>query len=280
MIMRGLLLVGLLGLAAPVMAQSQSSSGVLQLPSKTPPPPARPVHPPQAAPTAPVRRVAPFSTPVHHPDSQLGHSAPGKPRFKPRPRRTPVLRAPRNTHAQKPPAPPPQAAKPLTAPPPANPPPRSSPAPATAPPEPSKGSTTGLPLPRWAALRADEVNMRSGPGTRYPVEWVYRRRDLPMEILREFDVWRLVKDQDGVMGWMHQATLVERRNFVVRGKQAVLRTTAAENAAAVALLQPGVVGRIRSCAAGQDWCQVEVDGYRGWLRREDFWGSFPGEAVN
>jgi SH3-like domain-containing protein len=90
------------------------------------------------------------------------------------------------------------------------------PTPAGAPPA-DKGTVTGLPLPRFAALRADEVNMRSGPGQRYPIAWVYHRRDLPVKIEREFDVWRLVEDSDGQKGWVHQATLVGARTFVVPG---------------------------------------------------------------
>ena len=35
---------------------------------------------------------------------------------------------------------------------------------------------SGQPLPRFVSLRAGEVNMRSGPGVQYPVDWVYRRR--------------------------------------------------------------------------------------------------------
>lgn len=49
-----------------------------------------------------------------------------------------------------------------------------------------KGSVTGMPLPRWASLKSDEVNLRKGPGTRYPIEWVYRRHDLPVQIEREY----------------------------------------------------------------------------------------------
>ncbi len=89
--------------------------------------------------------------------------------------------------------------------------------PRPAPAEPAKGSNTGLPLPRFASLKTDEVNLRTGPGLRYPIEWVYKRRDLPVEIQREFEVWRLVADQEGVKGWVHQATLVGRRTFVVVG---------------------------------------------------------------
>lgn len=81
--------------------------------------------------------------------------------------------------------------------------------------DPNKGSNTGLPLPRFAALRADEVNLRAGPGQRYPIQWVYHRRGLPVMIEREFDVWRLIEDTDGVKGWVHQATLVGSRDFVI-----------------------------------------------------------------
>ena len=59
-----------------------------------------------------------------------------------------------------------------------------------------KGS--GLPIPRFASLRSDEVNLRAGPGTRYPIQWVYKRRDLPVEIERDFEATRhLVEAERG-----------------------------------------------------------------------------------
>jgi SH3-like domain-containing protein len=150
---------------------------------------------------------------------------------------------------------------------------------AATPPERPKGSVTGLPLPRWVSLRTDDVNLRAGPGTRYPIEWVYKRRDLPVQIEREFDVWRLVEDQDGVKGWVHQATLVSRRSFVVTGAEHTVRDGPQDAAAPVAILKPGVIGRIRSCAAGAAWCEVQVGDYHGWLKRSDFWGTSTDEAV-
>ena len=242
--------------AAPALAQT----GVLQLPGPgagstgdtTTSKPATP----KAAPVTPVQRE--------------GSAVPARPKPKPKAKATPVVQAPGNVHAQRPAAPTPAV---QTAPPPPPPPAR----PAVAP---DKGSVTGLPLPRWAALRSDEVNLRVGPGTRFPIEWQYHRRDLPVQILREVEVWRLVEDQDGVKGWVHQATLVGHRSFVVKGEEAVLRRSADEAAAAVARLRPGVVGRIRACPAAAAWCEVQVGEYRGYLRRDQFWGSFTGEAVN
>lgn len=139
---------------------------------------------------------------------------------------------------------------------------------------------TGPKVPRFAALRADEVNMRAGPGTRYRIEWVYKRRDLPVEILRDFEVWRYVRDADGVQGWMQQATLMARRTFIVRKADATLRGSPRDNGSPVAVLKVGVIGRIRSCEAASDWCEVQAGGYRGYLRREQFWGTLPHEAIN
>ncbi len=147
------------------------------------------------------------------------------------------------------------------------------------PPEPTKGSVTGQPLPRFAALRADEVYMRLGPGKRYPIEWVYKRRDLPMQIEREFEEWRLVRDQENTKGWVHQATLAPRRTGVVIGGEQVLRRDARDDAAPVARLKPGVIIRLRACDAASDWCQAQIQDYRGWMKRSEIWGMLPGEGI-
>ena len=145
--------------------------------------------------------------------------------------------------------------------------------------DPNKGTVTGLPIPRYASLRADVVNLRAGPGARYPIDWVYRRVGMPVEILREFDVWRLVETPDGEKGWMHEATLTGRRDFYIAGQPATLRADPKGDARAVAVLQPGVIGRIRSCEAVAVWCRAQVDGYSGWLLRSAMWGALPDETI-
>jgi len=133
--------------------------------------------------------------------------------------------------------------------------------------------------PGHAARRADEVYLRLGPGKRYPIEWVYKRRDLPMRIEREFEEWRLVRDQENTKGWVHQATLAPRRTGVVTGGERVLRREAHDDAAPVARLKPGVIVRLRACEASSDWCQAQVQEYRGWIKRSEVWGILPGEGI-
>ncbi len=173
-----------------------------------------------------------------------------------------------------PPAPPPPMLAPAAKPQPAAP---AKPAPP--PQDPTKGSNSGLPIPRFVSLRPAQVNLRAGPGERYQIEWVYQRRDLPVEIEREFDIWRLIRDQDGVRGWVQEVMLMGRRSFEVTGEDRTLRHDPQATSPAVAILKVGVIGRILGCAAASDWCQLQVDDFRGWLRREEFWGTLPGEAV-
>lgn len=141
-------------------------------------------------------------------------------------------------------------------------------------------SASGLPLPRFVSLRSDQVNMRAGPGARYPVDWVYMRRELPVEVIQEYETWRKIRDPDGAEGWVHQSMLTGRRTIMVRKDKAMLRRTADDTASAAAYLSQGVVGKLLQCPKGSDYCRVEVEGYQGWLRRNELWGAYKAEAIN
>lgn len=139
------------------------------------------------------------------------------------------------------------------------------------------GTETQLPLPRFVSLRSNEINLRTGPGGTYPIEWTYQRRGMPVEVVAEFDSWRKVRDWQGTVGWVHQSMLDGRRTALIIGGERILRREPADGAAGVARLRPGVIARLRECAA--DWCRLEADSYEGWLKRDEFWGVYPGETI-
>jgi|GWRWMinimDraft_15_1066023.scaffolds.fasta_scaffold44888_1 SH3-like domain-containing protein len=141
----------------------------------------------------------------------------------------------------------------------------------------SLGSETNLPIPRFVSLRSNEVNLRTGPGTNYPVDWVFVRRGLPVEVIAEFDVWRKIRDWQGTVGWVHQSMLAGRRTALVSGGERALRRAPQADAAAVARLAPGVIGEIDECDA--EWCRLSIQGYQGWLKRDEFWGVYPQEKI-
>lgn len=140
---------------------------------------------------------------------------------------------------------------------------------------PPQGS--GLPIPRFVSLRSSEVNLRSGPNVNYPIEWVFQRKDMPVEIVAEYDTWRRIRDWQGAEGWVHQSMLAGRRSLVVTGAIRTLRRDPDTNAQAVAQAKPGVMGALLKCVGA--WCQVDLKGWRGWLKRDEFWGVYPNETV-
>jgi SH3-like domain-containing protein len=150
------------------------------------------------------------------------------------------------------------------------------PSPAETPPQDGAAS---LPLPRFVSLRAGEVNMRTGPGVQYPVEWIYQRQNLPVEIIAEHQAWRKIRDWQGAQGWVHQSMVGAKRTIIVVGEVRALRRKPEPTSPAAARAEVGVIGRLLACPDGLDWCRVEIGGHEGWLRREDFWGVQRGEVV-
>src|SRR3954452_17337838 len=100
---------------------------------------------------------------------------------------------------------------------------------------------TNLPVPRFVSLHADKVNLRTGPGDRYPIEWVLTRKEMPVQIVAEFEHWRRVRDYQGTEGWVHERMLAGKRAVVVTCAIRAIRRQPVANAAVVARAEPGVV---------------------------------------
>ncbi|MCC9624394.1 hypothetical protein LPB41_22145 [Thalassospira sp. MA62] len=138
---------------------------------------------------------------------------------------------------------------------------------------------SGLPIPRFVALRSDKVFLRAGPGLRYPKVWIYHRRNMPMEVVSEFDTWRKVRDWEGSEGWVHQSLLIGSRHVIVTDDTITLFSAADENARKIALVSANVIGRIEDCPANLDWCQLQFGDFEGWAPRQGFWGLYEDETV-
>ncbi len=139
-------------------------------------------------------------------------------------------------------------------------------------------NTSHLPLPRFAALRNDEVNMRAGPGFRYPIEWIFKRRGLPVEITAEYDIWRKVRDPQGTEGWVSKTELTGKRSVIVTGDNHDLFRSRRNDNIVVAHLKDGAIGQILFCA--KDRCKVRFGEIKGYLPKSAFWGAYPNETFD
>jgi SH3-like domain-containing protein len=139
-------------------------------------------------------------------------------------------------------------------------------------PAPSTAFAQDREVPYWASLRAGEVNMRVGPSENYPIDWVYRRPGLPVKVVRLYQGWRRVRDQDGTEGWIVARLLDPQQTAVVVGKGlAAMRAGASGEATLRWKLEPGVVGKLGECDQG--WCEFNVQGRAGWVEQSRLWGA-------
>ncbi len=129
-------------------------------------------------------------------------------------------------------------------------------------------------LPYWASIRSEEVNMRVGPSREYPIDWVYKRKGLPVKVVRVREGWRLIEDPDGEQGWVVSSLLSPERAALIIGEGPVdMREAANASSTLRWRAQPGNVGKLGKCEAG--WCEFDIAGRTGWVLEERLWG--PGQ---
>lgn len=141
--------------------------------------------------------------------------------------------------------------------------------------EQSKGPVTNLPLPRFVSMKANEGNVRRGPSLTHRIDWVYKRRDMPLEITAEHGHWRRVRDRDGAGGWVHYSLLSGVRTVIVEKDFLQLHQRADPGSPVKAQLELGVIARLGEC--GPAWCKLSAGGYGGWAPKTELWGVGPDE---
>jgi SH3-like domain-containing protein len=138
----------------------------------------------------------------------------------------------------------------------------------------------------FGSLKASEVNLRKGPGTEYPIAWVFRRAGLPVKIIRQFEAWREISDADGTRGWVLRTLLSARRTVqitpwaVKKGQPRVqeqLIERPRSGSRTVALIEAGVIADVHSCSGS--WCHVSVGSYSGFIEQGKLWGVAKNEVL-
>lgn len=147
-------------------------------------------------------------------------------------------------------------------------------------------SGSGLPVPRFVSLKSDRVNLRNGPSTDYPTGWVFRRAGLPLEVIKEYEAWRQVRDAEGTTGWVLQTLLSGRRTALVlpweiktgqKPPQVPIHSSDSERSAIVVNVEAGVIANLHSCDGR--WCRVTIENYGGYIEQKKLWGVYEGEAI-
>ncbi len=139
----------------------------------------------------------------------------------------------------------------------------------------ARGPVTNLPIPRFVSLKASEANVRRGPSLTHRIDWVFKRRDMPLIITAEHGHWRRIEDRDGAGGWVHYSLLSGVRTVIVEKDLLPLFLQPDETSPMTVQLEFGVVARLGQCSL--EWCRLSSAGYKGWAIKSALWGVPPEE---
>jgi SH3-like domain-containing protein len=114
-----------------------------------------------------------------------------------------------------------------------------------------------------------DVNLRSGPGTRYPAEWRLDR-GYPLKVVGRRGSWLEVVDFENDRGWIHRPLTATTPYHVVKAAVANMRSQPTTRGRIVARLVRGDVLKTLQHSGG--WVKLQRDGVRGWVARRLLWG--------
>ncbi len=142
-------------------------------------------------------------------------------------------------------------------------------------------SESGLALPRMVSLRSEPINGRSGPDTKYPIEWIYKQKGAPVEIINEFGLWRKIKDWEGSESWVHKSMLTGRRfvRVMLPGENNIYNR-ANYKSKVIAKVEDGVIGEIKECSKGNEFCLIKFGSIQGWLPKKNLFGVYADENID
>ena len=126
--------------------------------------------------------------------------------------------------------------------------------------------------PAWAerlVVTTPIANIRTGPGTGYPVVWQVEQYH-PLKIIERQGPWCRFEDFEGDHGWIHKS-LLGKIDAVITVKEACnVRSGPGMNFEVVFMVGAGVPFKVRK---RQDaWLHVEhADGDQGWIERSLVW---------
>jgi len=143
------------------------------------------------------------------------------------------------------------------------------------------GSITGLEIPRFVSLKSNEVNLRVGPSTNYPIELMYVTKNLPVEVIEEFDSWRKIKDHNGTIGWLHKS-LIQGDRFVLTGYKnySNIDLYNRPNGSIIGVIKKNNILNLKNCLV--NWCKInsENTNTNGWVLKKNIWGIYETEKYN
>lgn len=125
------------------------------------------------------------------------------------------------------------------------------------------------------SVKGDNINIRSGPGLKYPAKWEYSS-GFPVKVIQKKGSWIKIRDFESDTGWIHRSLLADKPRMIIKANKNVdknvnIRSGPSTKTKIVGKAYYGVVFSTLERKPG--WTKVEHNsGLVGWVSSSLLWG--------
>lgn len=141
--------------------------------------------------------------------------------------------------------------------------------------------------PYFASIKSSEVNVRKGPHTRYSIDWVFKKKGEPVEVIAKFEHWNKIRDISGDEGWVKNVMLSKKRmgiitadktssNDKINGRDFISVYYNYNNPSKV-FAKIEVNRRVQLEECNLKTCKIKVNEVSGWVEKKLIWGVYLNE---
>lgn len=122
----------------------------------------------------------------------------------------------------------------------------------------------------YLSVTTDNANVRTGPGTKYPVT-MELFQGYPLKVLKKQGEWYKVSDYEKDTGWIHNSIVKDQDSVIVNAKKSLnMRSGPSKKNPVVADVERGVV--LKKISKEGQWTKVRhSSGTVGWIYTPLLW---------
>jgi len=119
-------------------------------------------------------------------------------------------------------------------------------------------------------LKNNKVNVRYGPSFDYPIKYIYKKKQLPVQLIDKKENFRRIIDHKQNSGWIHWTQLTKSKSLITTSRK-ILFKNPTKYSKPLAKLDTGRLLLIEKCE--KNWCNVKTDQFSGWVDKNNVWGN-------
>ena len=123
---------------------------------------------------------------------------------------------------------------------------------------------------KFLSLKKNKVNVRYGPSLNSKIKYIYKKINLPIKQIDKKENFRRIVDLKNNSGWIH-ISQVKKSNSIIILEDKILFKKPSNLSRPVARLERGRLLVVKKCVG--IWCSITTEGYFGWIKAKNIWGS-------